>query len=70
MTQISDDNPFIRFGKDAWEEFWSREAFIRRESRVPAPDHETDLFAGLDGLEPGPTGWGQRAPQPATTGAP
>ena len=56
-TQISDENPFVRFGKEAWAEFWNREAFIRRESRVPAPDHETDLFAGLDGREPGPTGW-------------
>ena len=69
-TQIADDNPFIRFGRDAWQEFWSREAFIRRESRVPAPDAETDLFAGLDGLEPGPTGWGQGAAQPAAIGAP
>ena len=58
VTQISQENPFVRFGKDAWAEYWSREAFVRRESRVPAPDHETDLFEGLDGLEPGPYGWG------------
>ena len=57
VTQISDDNPFVRFGKEAWSEFWNREAFIRRVSRVPAPDRETDLFAGLDGREPGPYGW-------------
>jgi LmbE family N-acetylglucosaminyl deacetylase len=69
-TQIADDNPFIRFGRDSWKEFWSREAYIRRESRVPAPDTETDLFAGLDGLEPGPGGWGEGAAQPAAIGAP
>ena len=68
-TQISDENPFVRFGKEAWAEFWNREAFIRRESRVPAPDHETDLFAGLDGREPGPYGWADEVPVGAT-GAP
>jgi len=57
VTQISAENPFVRFGKEAWSEFWNREAFIRRESRIPAPDHETDLFAGLEGREPGPYGW-------------
>jgi N-acetyl-1-D-myo-inositol-2-amino-2-deoxy-alpha-D-glucopyranoside deacetylase len=57
-TQISDENPFIRFGAEAWREFWAREAFVRRETRVPAPDAETDLFAGLEGREPGPYGWG------------
>src|SRR5215211_9391540 len=31
VTQISDANPFVRFGKEAWAEFWHREAFIRRE---------------------------------------
>ena len=69
VTQISDDNPFVRFGKEAWSAFWSREAFIRRESRIPALDHETDLFAGLDGREPGPYGWADAVPA-ATTGAP
>ena len=58
VTQISTENPFVRFGRDAWAEFWSREAYIRRESRVPAPDHETDLFAGLADATPGPYGWG------------
>ena len=61
VTQISAENPFVRFGRDAWAEFWSREAFVRRESRVPAPDAETDLFAGLEGRAPGPTGWGAGA---------
>ena len=55
--------------QEAWAEFWNREAFIRRESRIPAPDHETDLFAGLDGQEPGPYGWADAA-SAATTGAP
>ncbi len=56
-TQISDENPFVRFGPDAWRDFWFREAFVRRESRVAAPDHETDLFEGILGREPGPYGW-------------
>lgn len=69
-TQISDDNPFVRFGQEAWREFWSREAFVRRESRVPAPDREEDLFAGLEDRRPGPHGWAA-LPLPATpTGAP
>jgi N-acetyl-1-D-myo-inositol-2-amino-2-deoxy-alpha-D-glucopyranoside deacetylase len=58
VTQISGENPFVRFGADAWRDFWSREAFVRRESRVPAPDHETDLMAGLEGRAPGAHGWG------------
>ena len=57
VTQISEANPFVRFGRDAWGDFWFREAFVRRESRVPAPESETDLFAGLEGREPGPFGW-------------
>jgi LmbE family N-acetylglucosaminyl deacetylase len=56
-TQISDENPFVRFGPDAWRDFWFKEAFVRRESRVAAPDHETDLFEGILGREPGPYGW-------------
>ena len=70
VTQISDENPFVRFGKDAWAEYWFREAFVRRESRVPAPDQEDDLFAGLDDREPGPHGWDQvagAAPGPSGT---
>ena len=58
VTQISADNPFVRFGREAWAEFWFREAYVRRASRVPAPDHEADLFAGLEGRAPGPYGWG------------
>ncbi len=47
VTQMSPDSPFLRFGKDAWQEFWGREAYILRESRVPAGSPETDVFAGL-----------------------
>ena len=67
MTQISDENPFVRFGKEAWAEFWAREAYVRRESRVPAPDQRDRPVRGLDGQEPGPTA-GQRSRR--TTGAP
>jgi N-acetyl-1-D-myo-inositol-2-amino-2-deoxy-alpha-D-glucopyranoside deacetylase len=47
-TQISDKSPFMIFGLDGWREAWSAEAFVLRESRVPAPLPEMDLFAGLD----------------------
>ena len=67
VTQISEDNPFVRFGKDAWAEFWHKEAFVRRESRIPAPDQETDLFEGL-GRDAGRRGWGPE-PRRVTTGA-
>jgi N-acetyl-1-D-myo-inositol-2-amino-2-deoxy-alpha-D-glucopyranoside deacetylase len=69
VTQISDDNPFVRFGRDAWAEFWHREAFIRRETRVVAPEQETDLFAGLEGLAPGRYGWGAEPVAGAPVGA-
>jgi LmbE family N-acetylglucosaminyl deacetylase len=58
VTQISDQHPFVRFGRDAWREFWSREAYILRETRVAAPARESDLFEGLEGRSPGPYGWG------------
>jgi len=47
-TQMSPDHPFLRFGLDAWREYWAKEAYILRESRVLAPTPETDVFAGLD----------------------
>jgi len=62
VTQISNDNPFVRFGKDAWQEYWNREAFVLRETRVPAPDIEDDLFAGLLDRTPGPYGWDGGSP--------
>jgi N-acetyl-1-D-myo-inositol-2-amino-2-deoxy-alpha-D-glucopyranoside deacetylase len=48
-TQMSPDNPFLRFGLDAWREFWQKESFILRESRVETSLPEDDLFAGLPG---------------------
>ncbi|MBI2776772.1 MAG: PIG-L family deacetylase [Chloroflexi bacterium] len=47
VTQMSPDNPFLRFGADAWREFWSKEAYVLRESRVASVTPETDVFAGL-----------------------
>jgi N-acetyl-1-D-myo-inositol-2-amino-2-deoxy-alpha-D-glucopyranoside deacetylase len=47
VTQIAMDSGFMLFGEAGWKEHWTREAYIRRESRVPAPDRETDLFEGL-----------------------
>jgi len=47
VTQMSPMSPFLRFGEQAWREFWSKEAYVLRESRVPAPSPETDVFAGL-----------------------
>ena len=48
VTQISPDFPFVAVGRDAWREFWSVEAFVLREARVPVSLPETDLFAGLE----------------------
>jgi N-acetyl-1-D-myo-inositol-2-amino-2-deoxy-alpha-D-glucopyranoside deacetylase len=48
VTQMSSSSPFLRFGLEAWREYWAREAFILRESRVPTQLPETDLFAGLE----------------------
>ena len=47
VTQMSPNSPFLRFGKDAWHEFWPKEAYVLRESRVPAARSESDVFAGL-----------------------
>ena len=47
-TQISIDNPLLALGPDAWRELGGQEAFVLRESRVPATPPETDLFAGID----------------------
>jgi LmbE family N-acetylglucosaminyl deacetylase len=47
VTQMSADNPFIRFGADGWREFWGREAYILTESKVETSLPETDVFAGL-----------------------
>ena len=47
VTQISPDFPFIKFGLDGWREFWGRETFILRESKVKTSLPESDIFAGL-----------------------
>jgi LmbE family N-acetylglucosaminyl deacetylase len=47
VTQISDESPFMRFGLDGWREFWSKEAYILRESSIAAVAPESDLFAGI-----------------------
>jgi len=47
VTQISTDNGFLAAGYDMWAEFWSKEAYILREARVPTSLPETDVFAGL-----------------------
>ena len=65
-TQLHpEQNPFLRFGVDAWREFWRREAFIVRESFVPVERPESDLFDGFADREPGPTGWGVVSERPA-----
>ena len=46
-TQIAFDNPFFRFGVEGWEAWWSKEAFILRESTVETGRPEHDLFEGL-----------------------
>ncbi len=47
VTQISMDNGFMVFGEEGWKQFWSKEAYLLRESRVPTTTPETDLFAGI-----------------------
>ena len=47
VTQISADSPFMKFGLDGWREFWAKEAFILRDSRVETTFPESDLFAGI-----------------------
>jgi LmbE family N-acetylglucosaminyl deacetylase len=63
VTQMSPDNFFLRFGLDGWREFWSKEAYILRESRIPTSPPESDLFAGI---EPGSA---TAAPAPAASAA-
>lgn len=47
VTQMSPQNTFLRFGLDAWREFWGKEAYVLVDARVPTTLPETDLFAGL-----------------------
>ncbi|HSO29917.1 MAG TPA: PIG-L family deacetylase [Candidatus Sulfomarinibacteraceae bacterium] len=48
VSQMSPTSSFLRFGPDAWREFWTREAYVLREARFPVQAPETDVFAGLD----------------------
>ncbi len=47
VTQIAQDSGFMMLGEGGWKEFWPREAFVLRESRIPTNPPEDDLFAGL-----------------------
>ncbi len=48
VTQLNPEtNTFLRFGIEAWHDYWARESFILRASRIEASVPETDLFAGL-----------------------
>jgi LmbE family N-acetylglucosaminyl deacetylase len=47
VTQISGESFFMALGFEAWQRFWSKEAFVLRESRVRTDLPESDLFAGL-----------------------
>ncbi|MEZ0240373.1 MAG: PIG-L family deacetylase [Chloroflexota bacterium] len=47
VTQMSPDAPFLRYGVDAWREYWSKESYILREARIDVDLPESDLFAGL-----------------------
>ena len=47
-TQLAtDSNMFLRFGIEAWRDWWSKEAYILRSSRVETHVPEDDLFAGV-----------------------
>ena len=47
ITQLDDDFLFLAVGLEGWQEHWSKEAFILRESTIDTPKPENDLFAGL-----------------------
>ena len=47
VTQMADTNAFMQFGLEGWRRFWTKEAYILRESSVPTSMPEADLFAGL-----------------------
>jgi LmbE family N-acetylglucosaminyl deacetylase len=48
VTQMSPQAPFMRFGLEGWREYWTQEAFVLRESRVPTSPAEDDVFAGIE----------------------
>lgn len=47
VTQFRSDNPFLNLPEELSREIWAREHYIRVASRVPVPEREDDLFAGL-----------------------
>jgi N-acetyl-1-D-myo-inositol-2-amino-2-deoxy-alpha-D-glucopyranoside deacetylase len=47
VTQIADDFVLLVDGLEGWRRYWSKEAFVLRESSVDTPKPEDDLFAGL-----------------------
>jgi N-acetyl-1-D-myo-inositol-2-amino-2-deoxy-alpha-D-glucopyranoside deacetylase len=46
-TQMNPEFFWMKIGPEIFNEVFGRETFQRVESRVPAPDREDDLFAGL-----------------------
>ena len=48
VTQINMDFPFMKLGLDGWREFWGRETYVLRDSKVETAIPESDVFAGLD----------------------
>jgi mycothiol S-conjugate amidase len=56
-TQIAPDDWWVTMPRDIQEIALSRESFARARSEVEAPEHETDLFEGIEGLRrPAPAG--------------
>jgi LmbE family N-acetylglucosaminyl deacetylase len=51
VTQISDESPFMLMGLDGWRDSWAKEAYILRESNVESALPESDLFAGIAGVD-------------------
>ena len=47
VTQINMDFPFMKLGLDGWKEFWGRETYVLRDSKVETAIPESDVFAGL-----------------------
>jgi mycothiol conjugate amidase Mca len=46
-TQMGPPLWFSTVPRSVWRSVWATEHFVRAASRVPAPDREDDLFAGL-----------------------
>jgi mycothiol conjugate amidase Mca len=47
QTQMGPETWFGKVPRALWRQVWSTEYFVRARSRVPVPDDEDDLFAGL-----------------------